>query len=453
MPRRSHRRVAVLLLLGVAASALSATAANAVPAPLAPMAIDLSFGGGDGVATVDLGGFDGCAPGFDATQSTRCGIAVQPDGRIVTAATSVGASQNLLVARFGVDGAPDPTFGVGGAVVIDLGDDEKAYDVAVDSAGRIVVVGQTISGGPSRPLVVRLLPDGTLDPAFGNGGVTVVEVQTSSVGFARSVVIGPGDTVTLSGALEVASDLWFMVARLTADGALDPSFNAGGIFTGIRYGGNVAEAIALRSDGTVVAAGSTFIGVASALTFQLHPSGVPDAGWGICGYRSRTVQDATGGGAYGIDLDPNGRATVVGFSAVAGGARLFATRFLPDSTFDATFGDGGIVDLQIDAVLGLAVAVDVTRGPDGVLYVAGRYMDGPRFYGFVLALTADGVPDETFGPGGLVILDAAAIDPTDITLGSDGHVLVVGTTTGGSTADLGVVRLARRTAVAPAYTC
>jgi len=360
-PRSRSILVATLLATNVAASGVTADAI----APTVPYAADPTFGGGDGLVTVDLGGFDGCPPGFDSTQSTRCGIALQSDGRILAVATATGATLDLLVSRFLGDGTPDPSFGAGGSVVVDLGTDEKGPDIAIDSVGRIVVVGQSSAAGTSRSLVVRLLADGSLDPGFGAGGAVFVQVGNDDHGFARTVAIGAGDTITFGG-MTAPSGFSFLVARLTSDGALDPTFGTGGIRVDSPQGGETTEATAMRPNGRIVAVGSSYLGSDTAMTFEVGVDGGLFASWGICRYRNVQVAGATTGGTYGVIIDPDGRTVAVGYSSVGlGSGRLFSVRLLPDSTIDPTFGTAGVVHLELGGPDAFSVATGVARGTDG----------------------------------------------------------------------------------------
>src|SRR5689334_6917438 len=74
-------------------------------------------------------------------------------------------------------GTLDPTFGTGGAVV--LTNSFFGGDSAVDSLGRVVVVGRTGSLiGTGDFAVLRLNPNGTPDPTFGTNGLVTVDFGT-----------------------------------------------------------------------------------------------------------------------------------------------------------------------------------------------------------------------------------------------------------------------------------
>ena len=78
----------------------------------------------------------------------------------------------FVVVRFLADGGLDRGFGRAGVVTAAVGTcDDQAVDVGVQRDGKIVVVGTSFDfGGGSKIAVLRFLPDGTLDPTFGDGG-------------------------------------------------------------------------------------------------------------------------------------------------------------------------------------------------------------------------------------------------------------------------------------------
>ncbi|WP_437486827.1 delta-60 repeat domain-containing protein [Sorangium sp. So ce1014] len=98
-------------------------------------------------------------------------MAVQPDGRILVGARSVEAgATDFLVVRFEPDGGLDTTFGEDGYALAGV-PGGVAVDMALQRDGRIVVAGNVGEHAASRPTLVRFLPDGALDPTFGDKGV------------------------------------------------------------------------------------------------------------------------------------------------------------------------------------------------------------------------------------------------------------------------------------------
>src|SRR5204863_70492 len=97
---------------GVVALALALTA-SAAPEPAGP-----AFGDDGSVTTA----FPVAGP------SKASAVAVQPDGKVVVVGRSGG---RLALARYGTDGALDPTFGNGGTVVTDFGGSRRPVAAAI----------------------------------------------------------------------------------------------------------------------------------------------------------------------------------------------------------------------------------------------------------------------------------------------------------------------------------
>jgi uncharacterized delta-60 repeat protein len=105
------------------------------------------------------------------------------DGKVVmvgNADTGSGTSNlDVAVVRVLPDGSPDPSFGIGGKVVVpfDLvtNGGEVATGVVEDSAGRLAIVGVAVvdSVPTQRSIALRLLRNGDLDESFGNFGKKV----------------------------------------------------------------------------------------------------------------------------------------------------------------------------------------------------------------------------------------------------------------------------------------
>ncbi len=157
--------------------------------------LDPSFAG-DGIVTTNLG-----ARGYGNS------VAIQSDGKIVVAGTS---NENLYVVRYNADGSLDTSFGGGdGIVTMDLGGDEYGNSVAIQSDGKIVVVG-TADGNFC---VLRYTADGILDPRFGGGdGIVTLNWGNHDLGF--SVAIQSDGNIVVAGSVETGSSEDFALVRL-----------------------------------------------------------------------------------------------------------------------------------------------------------------------------------------------------------------------------------------------
>jgi len=198
-------------------------------------------------------------PSFDGdgkvvTAFTLGGIAIQSDGRIVTAGAS-GIGFGL--ARFNPDGSLDPTFDGDGKVETDFGVGAGAGSVAIAADGKIVAAGS--AGGDFA--LARYNADGSIDPSFDGDGTVVTDFDEADA--AHEVVIqtdgrivAAGSSFFTCGCPDFSDSESFVLARYNADGSLDSSFAGDGkVFTG--FGGRVqpANGVVIQADGKMVAAG------------------------------------------------------------------------------------------------------------------------------------------------------------------------------------------------------
>jgi uncharacterized delta-60 repeat protein len=95
-------------------------------------------------------------------------VALAPDGSVVVAGSGRLELRSVFVAlRFRPDGSPDDAFGIRGTATVAVGaSDAYATGAAVDPAGRVVLAGTAPDGARVRPALVRLGPDGSVDPSF-----------------------------------------------------------------------------------------------------------------------------------------------------------------------------------------------------------------------------------------------------------------------------------------------
>jgi uncharacterized delta-60 repeat protein len=207
---------------------------------LANGVLDGSFGTG-GLSSLDMLG-----------PATVTGMVLLPDGRVVVGGSALGPVGyfHFALARLLSDGAPDPSFGVGGRVFTEIGLSSDCYGLARDPNGRIVAVGGAYTGTSSVNAVTRYLEDGTLDPAFGTGGVATPDLGNALV---SDVAVDAGGRVLLAGAPD------FVLARLLPNGQPDPLIGPHG-WTIAGMGSQYPivaqpEAIAVAADGGILIAG------------------------------------------------------------------------------------------------------------------------------------------------------------------------------------------------------
>lgn len=121
----------------------------------------------------------------------------------------------------------DPSFGDQGQFTFHFGTaDYFAYDVALQSDGKIVIVGTIEYNTGQDVFVMRLNANGTLDNSFQSLGFSSYEVTDSDFEAARAVKLS-GSKILIGG----YSTPNGFVMRLNSDGSLDNTFGTNGIRT------------------------------------------------------------------------------------------------------------------------------------------------------------------------------------------------------------------------------
>ena len=339
------------------------------------------------------------------------------------------------------DGDLDPTFGTGGTVMTDINrSTDLANAVAVQSDGKLVVVGQTYKNNDFSGedfVVARYNTDGTLDTTFGRGG----KVRTDFPGLAAvpsSVVIQTdGKIVVAGGAFPLFTFLGnFELVRYNPNGSLDRSFGNGGIVTTTFPEGSYADAVALQSDGKIVAAGTVFVdfipGEPSNTDFALARYNVDGSLDTTFGNGGTATTDFFGNedDAFSVLIQSDGKIVAVGSANNPASFYDFAAaRYLSNGTIDTTFGVAGKVTTDF-GVAGFDRAQSAALQLDGRIVAAGfAISQNGGVQNFAVArYTSNGVLDTTFSGDGKTQIDFGSCCQSahKVLLQSDGKIVTVG---------------------------
>ena len=353
------------------------------------------------------------------------------DGRIAITGQSDAGS---IVARLLSDGQLDLTFAGDG--VAEFPKLMVATSIAEQIDGSLLVSG--VSGPENindhQTAAIRVLPDGTADAAFGEGGIALSAVinfthspDREAVGFpalAGSPSIIVGNTVSsINRGDDVAA------AALTSDGKLIPTFGVGGISVGDfgeGFDGVRAFGIATQRDDKAVVVGQVSRGGALARYLE---DGSVDPSFGADG--TGTVALPFRGRAVAIDAQ--GRIVSAGdkqelSTHQASISKVIVARHLANGELDVTFGTRGYAEVQIAPVGDRreTYVSDLVIGNDGRIVGGGQYCS-IGCYGAAFGLTADGATDPTFGPQG--IYRGAARPVVDVGIRANGQVWLLSNTT------------------------
>lgn len=167
-------------------------------------ALDTSFNGTGSVIT-DIG-----SVGWDQAYAT----ALQPDGKIVAVGTcSIDGKSKFCLARYLASGVLDTSFNSSGKVITAIGlNDDFARAVALQPDGKIVAVGHCFIGGKYEFCLARYLPSGELDTSFiGTGKVTTA--IGSGQAKAYSVALQSDGKIVVVGTCDNGGPAGFCLAR------------------------------------------------------------------------------------------------------------------------------------------------------------------------------------------------------------------------------------------------
>ena len=344
-------------------------------------------------------------------------VAIQADGKLVVVGTTYRqndfSGEDFVVTRHNTDGTLDNTFGVGGKVRTDFpGLAAVPSSVVIQPDGKIVVAGGafplfTFLGNFE---VVRYNPNGSLDTSFGDGGIVTTIFPQGS--YAFDVALQSDGKIIAAGTVFVdfdpgeMSDTDFALARYNPDGTPDATFGSGGqISTDFLGHEDDAFSVLIQPDGKIVAVGSandpaTFYDFAAA---RYLSNGTIDTTFGVAGKVHTDFGDQNFDRARSAALQPDGRIVAAGFAiSHGGGVQNFAVaRYTSSGVLDTTFSRDG--KTQIDFGNCCQSATKVLLQSDGKIITVGGSNGESSDDDFLLArLNPRGSIDATFGVGGQV---------------------------------------------------
>jgi len=404
--------------------AITVGAANDVPL----------FASGGGMVTASFGFGD------DYAYNTL----LQSDGKIVLAGfASNGKDTDFALVRLNADGTLDAKFGSEGKVLtpIGLSNDQGGFGAVLQSDGKIVVVGHSDNGTDSDVVVLRYNTDGSLDSSFGKDGIVTTDVGGHGE-LAYGVALQSDGKVVLVGGSNDGKQQDLLVARYDTDGSLDAKFGSGGIVTS-NFGSGFSEGIGvvIQPDGSIVVSGASQ--PATDLDFALvrySAEGTPDSGFGKGGI---LTTDFSGGMDIGTRLvmqPEDGKFIVTGYFSKGSDSDYGMVRYNADGTLDGSFGTGGIVTLHQGD--GEDQSLSIALLSDGKILVAGNVSIGNTSELVLARYQSDGTLDEKFGVGGIAQQSVGGFNDrgTSLVVQDDGRIVVGGVSLNGADGDFAAVR-------------
>jgi uncharacterized delta-60 repeat protein len=301
-----------------------------------------------------------------------------------------------------------------------------ASDLAIQSDGAVILTGGTSSGDNNDAVLVRLLASGQIDTSFGDHGFTLTAVR-SYRSWAESLAIQPDDKILIAGpAIDDSDNSSVFVARYLPDGSLDPSFGQNGIIE-IPAEWETSEQIAIALNGDVVLLTNEENGAhVHVVLRRFKPDGSQDLGFGTSGIVTFVSPSTYGAVGQDLRIDPAGNILVAGeVTDSLGNYVAMLARFLPSGTPDSSFGVGGLVTPALGSSV-QSIARSLTLQEDGDVLVAGEAGDSNTYpTSFALArFLPDGAPDPSFAGGQTVLGPRGYI--AGMGIAADGSIAVAG---------------------------
>ena len=188
---------------------------------------------------------------------------LQPDGKIIAVGSSSTTPVRVVVIRYNANGTLDSAFGSGGITVTSLPSaDADGFAAVLQADGKLLVAGRSCpSSGPCAFLLLRYHTDistgtpGALDTGFGTSGIVTTAIPSGSATSANAIALS-GTNILLAGQSKIGGKFFIALAQYTSSGALDSTFGSGGIVTTPIFSLDAAAtALAVQGDGKIVAAG------------------------------------------------------------------------------------------------------------------------------------------------------------------------------------------------------
>jgi len=294
-------------------------------------------------------------------------LLAQPDGKLVAAgrvSTADGTTTEFGLVRYNRDGSLDRSFGTGGKVSTDLGENDVVNALVLQPDGKLVAAGSSLASDRAVFALARYNRNGTLDTSFGTGGKVITDFTGDDQAYAL-VLQADGKLVAAGGPFD------FKLARYNRNGTLDTSFGTGGkVITDFDGGVDRAGALVVQ-DGMVVAAGSTTTGFALA---RYHRDGTLDTSFGTGG---KVITDGTGE-AHALIAQGNK------LIAAGTGGDFVLARYHRNGALDRSFGTGGKVTTDFGTTF--EEANSLVLQADGKLVAAGSaFLDTGMGSEFALA--------------------------------------------------------------------
>ncbi len=369
-------------------------------------------------------------------------LVIQSDGKIILGGSSWGKhnDRDFALERLNPDGSLDASFGKNGKVITQLNSkSDELIALALQPDGKILALGNTLDAkGISCSALVRYNPNGDLDTTFGDQGIVLTRIGESDA--AISMILQKDGKILTGGRTRFRIYSYLLMVRYLPDGSLDTTFSDNGHLMqpiGPLLGG--LSDMAIQADGKIVVTGAIYTGGISRSEFfvgRFNSNGKLDLHFGFVGRQvGHFLGETEDCFASAILIQPDGKILISGtsWSDTMKNVSCLA-RLLPDGSLDDSFGINGksVIHLDQQTSYGQSIAIQ----SDGKIIIAATVSStNKKFKGEIglIRCNADGNLDTSFVSKGIQIgifpINAQHYDyPKRVRIQPDSKILVVGTT-------------------------
>lgn len=282
---------------------------------------------------------------------------IDTQGRILVPGVHLDA---LAATRTLPTGRVDATFGSRGLATASDGTTQIAYAGALDSAGRLAVIGQS-----DLMLAVAVFDaNGNRAADFGRGGLVVTRIDGFDEAVAQEARFLPDGKLLVAGFAGGPATNGMVALRYNRDGTLDRTFGRGTGYVVGSYGHlHEAQALAVLPDGRFLLAGLALSGKTKGFVIARHGvDGTLDTTFGTKGYRFSTLMTE----AHDIVVAPDETFYVAGSVENLGRSAMAVSKHRPDGTMDTAFSGDGIASFPSGRTHAVARRI-AFHGADGLL--------------------------------------------------------------------------------------
>lgn len=359
---------------------------------------------------------------FNNVDVSPSAVIAQPDGKIIVGGSGGDFFEGVFkIVRYNVNGTIDASFGNNGIVTFDVPNDNDVLEsLALQPDGKILAGGIIQTTDPvtqdiDRDFhIFRLKADGTYDSTFGINGRVVTDISVHSDDFLHKIILKPDGKVLAGGYFMDMNngDNFYGLVQYKENGNRDSTFGTNGITVlPLPQQENGKGSLALLADGKILAATT----VVNETTFFYE--------FGLVRFTATGAVDATFGNAGVLHLELNyfhsilhdmaiqsdGKIVLTGETPADNSTAVAVVRLDSEGAYDPGFGTNGVVRTHLSAAPFTPDAgMSLTIQPDNKIIVGATLYNSINSYDANFAVVRylpDGRIDRNYGRQGIIITD------------------------------------------------